>query len=76
MSALIFIAGILVGAGCILLWAVILGAKAKRAKQASGGFHCATLGDAGIETSDAYLLKQILSEVDKHSLYEIRPRIN
>jgi hypothetical protein len=70
-----FLAGIVVGAGAVLLWAFHLGRLPKPQQRENAGIHCATLGDASIETTNAYLLKQILSEVDKHSLYEIKPRI-
>jgi hypothetical protein len=34
-----------------------------------------TLGGTSVEAYDAYLLKRILTEIDKQTLYEIRPRI-
>jgi hypothetical protein len=76
MIALSFLAGIIVGAACILFLAAWLGrSKPQQAKEA-GGILCAGLGDVTMEASNAYLLKQILSEIDKTSLYEIKTRVH
>jgi gas vesicle protein len=70
------VVGLIVGAGAVLLWALHLGTKAK-AQQAQNTINVASLGDVGVETAaNAFMLKKILEEVDKSSLYEIRARIN
>ena len=69
--------GLILGAGAVLLWAFVLGQrKQETQQQGNAGFHYTTLGSTDIETTNAYLLKPILSEIDKNSLYEIKPRIN
>jgi hypothetical protein len=48
------------GAGCILLWAFILGAKAKQAKQSTAGIHVASLGGgAEVHAHVAHQLRQL-----------------
>jgi hypothetical protein len=68
--------GLIVGAAIILAWAFILGQQPKPKQSDNAGFHYAGLGDVSMETSNAFMLKKILEEVDKNSLYEVRPRIN
>jgi hypothetical protein len=72
ITAMAFFLGIVVGGAIVILAALYAAAKPAPKPQ-----HVPTaigLGDVSIEAHDAYLLKQILTEVDKHTLYEIRLR--
>jgi hypothetical protein len=74
-AALVFLSFV-TGIAATLIFAMWFSTRPKTtAPKPQNECNVAALGGTSVEAYDAYLLKRILAEVDKQTLYEIRPRI-